>query len=151
MAKAPLDDTACRPVRYINRNQQSKSISGEAVLSPARFSCISTAIRSNSESISRPHGRVDQGDISTAKAVYEQQSKRKQKHFWPTQPCPPGRCLNREQQCESISGASVYHQRGIAVYQQQSKTQAKALLDDTAGSTRAVYQPRELYINSNQN
>ena len=77
--------------------------------------------------------------------------KLKQKHFWSTQPCRPGRCINREQQSESISGAAVYHQRGIAVYQQQSKTKAKALLDDTAVSTRAVYQPRELYINSNQN
>ena len=66
----------------------------------------------------------------------------KRKHFWTTQPCRPGRCLNREQQSKNISGPAVYHQRGIAVYHQQSKTQAKALLDDTAVSTRAMYQPR---------
>ena len=44
----------------------------------------------------------------------------------------------------------MYHQRGIPVYIQQTKALAKAPLDDTAVSTRAVYQPRELYISSNE-
>ena len=68
--------------------------------------------------------------------------KLKRKHFWSTQPCRPGRCINRDQQIKSICGTPVYHQRGVAVYHQQSKTKAKALLDDTDVSTRAVYQPR---------
>ena len=76
--------------------------------------------------------------------------KRTRNHFWSTQPCRPGRCINRDQQSKSIFGAAIYHQRGVAVYQQQSKTKANAFLDDTTLSTRAVYQPRELYINSNR-
>ena len=42
-----------------------------------------------------------------------------------------------------ISGADLCHHRGIAVCQQQSKTQSEAVLDDTAVSARA-----QLYINS---
>ena len=37
-----------------------------------------------------------------------------------------------------MAGAAEYHQRGVAVYQQQSKSKGTALLDDRAMSTRAV-------------
>ena len=50
--------------------------------------------------------------------------------------------INRDQQSRNMSGADAYQQRGVAVYQQQSKPEAKALLEYAAVSTRAVYQPR---------
>ena len=68
--------------------------------------------------------------------------KRKRKLFFPTQPYRSGRSINSEPQGREISGAAVYYQRGIAVYPQQKKTQAKAPIDDTVGSTGVVYQPR---------
>ena len=43
---------------------------------------------------------------------------------------------------QSICGAGVYHQRGIAVCQQQLTAKAEALLDETAMSTWAVSPPR---------
>ena len=58
--------------------------------------------------------------------------------------------INRFQKSKSISGAAVCHRRGIAVYPQQSKPQAEALLMDTLVSTVPVYQPLELYISRNQ-
>ena len=99
--------------------------------------------------------RLDNTAVPT-RAVYHPRelyinsnNKRNQKHFWSTKPCRPGRCINQGQQSRNISWAAVYHQRAIAV--SQPKPKAKALLDHTAVSTRAVYQSRELYINSNQN
>ena len=56
--------------------------------------------------------------------------------------CRLERSINSKQQSKSISGSAVYQQRGITVHQQQSKTQVKALLDDTVVSNGAVYQPR---------
>ena len=47
--------------------------------------------------------------------VYKQQSKLKRKHFWVTQPCRPGRCINRDEHSKRTPGAAVYHHRGIAV------------------------------------
>ena len=46
------------------------------------------------------------------------------------------RYINRYQQSKSISGAAVYHERGIAVYQQPSKPKEESRLDDTVASTR---------------
>ena len=125
-------------MRYINRDHQSKSIRGAAVnhqrgvgvnqqpsklkrklfrttqpCRPDRYinhdSCMSTAIR-----------------------------RLKRKHFSSTQPCRPGWCINRNQGSKVISGAAVYRQRGVAVHQHLSVSEANALLDDTAMSTRAV-------------
>ena len=59
-----------------------------------------------------------------------------------TRPCRSGRCINLYLQSKRFYGAAVYHQRSIAVFRQQSKTKAKALLDDTDVSTRPVYQAR---------
>ena len=66
--------------------------------------------------------------------------RRKRKRFWTTQPCGPGRFINCDRQSQSMSGPAVYHQHGVVVYQQpsKSKSKAKALLDDTAMSTRAI-------------
>ena len=50
--------------------------------------------------------------------------------------------INRDQQSKNISGADVYQQHGVVLYQQQSKPESKALLENAAVSTRAVYQPR---------
>ena len=96
MAKALLDDTACRPVRYINRDQKRKSISCAAVYQQSgiavyhyplkiqdnaflddtavssravfinRESCKSTAIIKESECTTCRHSRVDLGGASTA-------------------------------------------------------------------------------------
>ena len=69
---------------------------------------------------------------------YQPQSKLKRKHFCTKQPCRPGRCVNRDEQSQNISGSAVYHQRCVAVYQLPSKSEAKALLDDTPMSNRAA-------------
>ena len=108
----------CRPGRYLNREQQSKSISGAAVYHQRGIAVYQQQyIKKINESASGRHRRVDQGGISMARAVYQQQSKLKRKHFWSIQPCRPGRRINHNQQSEIIPGAAVYHQRGIAVYQ----------------------------------
>ena len=159
-AKALLVATACRLVRYINRDQHIR----RNCISPARCRCISTDIRNKSKSIPGPHSRVAQRGISTAKAVYQQQSKTKAKPLLVDKACRPVRYINRYQhirrncisparcRCistdirnisESIPGPhSRVDQSGIltakAVYQQQSKTKAKPLLVDTAASTWAV-------------
>ena len=62
-----------------------------------------------------------------------------------TQACRRVRYINRNQQSKSISGAAVYHQRGIAVYQQQSKTKAKTRLDDTAVNQGGILPARDVY------
>ena len=94
-AKVLLDDTACRPGRYINhescistaiknlkrkhfwltqpcrpgrcinRDSKAKHLWRKCI-SPARYSCISTAIKNSSESTSGRHSRVDLGGVSTA-------------------------------------------------------------------------------------
>ena len=111
------------PARYINGYQQLRHI-WRRCMSPARCSCISTAIKNQSESTSGRHIHVDQGGISRA-----QQSK---KHVWRS--CvPPARQINSDQQSESISELCINGNQ---------KIEAKELLDDTAVSTIAVYQPR---------
>ena len=82
---------------------------------------MSTAIKNESERTTGRH-RVDLGGVSTANS-----------------------------KAKASLSAAVSHQRGIAVYVQQPKPQAEALPNDTVVSTRAVYQPRQLYINNNQN
>ena len=119
-------------------------------ISPARYSCISTAIRNESESIPGPHSRVDQAGISTAKAVYKQQSKTKTKSLLVDTAASTWAVSQPRTAKQKHPWRSCIHQRGIAVYEQQSKFQAKALLDETVVSTRAVYQPRKIDINSNQ-
>ena len=98
--------------------------------SPARYSCISTAI----ENIAKAF--LGQTAVST-RAVYRPRKlyinssqKRKRKHFWSTQPCRPGRCLNREQQSKSISGAAVCHQRTLS-----TAIKAKSCLTHTLSTT----------------
>ena len=145
MAKALLDDTACRPVRYINRYQHIR----RNCISPARCRCISTAIRNKSESISGPHSRVDQGGISTAKAAYQQQSKTKAKALLVDTAASTCAVSQPRTAKQKHLWRSCIPQRGIAVYQQPSEINAKAFLDHAAVSTRAVYQPRKLYINRN--
>ena len=91
---------------------------------------------------------MDQGGISTTRAVYQQHSKLKRMSFWSTWPCRPGRCINHNQKSETISGAAVYHERGVLYINSKKKIkigEAKESLDDTAVSTRAVYRWRELY------
>ena len=146
---------ARRPGRYINRE-----------------SCISTAIRNESERTSDRHSSVDGGDVSTAisKAKvflaqpyitsvvqlvvrgHEIKSERtsgrhrrvvqsviyqprelyinsdqngKRMPSWSTELCRPGRRINRNQQRQSIFGAVVCYQRGVAVYQRPSKVKRK--------------------------
>ena len=74
----------------------------------------------------------------------------KRKHFWSTQPCRKCGLSTAISKAIAYPAQLYNYQRGIAVYQQQSKTKSKALLDDTAVSTRTVYQPQERYINNNQ-
>ena len=121
------------------------------------LSCISTAIEYYGESTSGRHSRVDQGGINhdqQSKNISEMNINSNQKLwqtlFWTTRSCRPVRYINRYQQSKSTSGAAENHQLSKAVNQRPSKRNAKAFLDDIAVSTRAVYQPRELYINSNR-
>ena len=72
---------------------------------------------------------VDQGDVLTAIS--------KAKYLWRSS-ISRARSINCDQRKESLSGAAVYHQRGVAVYQQITKSKAKAFLDDTAMSTWVV-------------
>ena len=62
----------------------------------------------------------------------------KRKRFGTIQRCRPERCINRDKQNKSVSGAAIYRQRGVAGYQQPFKHKAKALVDDTAMSTTTV-------------
>ena len=127
----------CPPRRYFNRYQQSKSISGLAVHHQRGIAVY------KQQSNLKAKALLDDTAVST-RAVYQPRELyiNSRKHFWSRQPCRLRRCINRHQQSKSIAGAAVYHQRGVAVYQEQSKT--KAILDDTAVSTREVYNPREL-------
>ena len=141
MAKALLDDTAVSTSAVHQPQSAKQDHIRRSCISPARYSCMSTAIKIKAKSF------LDDTVVST-RAVYQPRElyinsnhERKRTHFWTTHPCRPGRCLNREQQRKSISGAAVYHRRGIAVYQQQSKPQTNALKDDIAVSTGLVYQP----------
>ena len=111
---------------------------------------VSTAIRKSKTYLAQLYINRDQQSERIPELYITRNQKLTRNHFWTTYPCRPVRYIDRYQQSKSISGAAVYHQRGIAVYQQQSKTEAKARLDDTAVSTRAVYQPRELFIDSNR-
>ena len=139
-------------------------------ISPARYSCISTAIKPQCESTSGRHSRNDQGSIPTAKAAYQQQSKVKAKALldgtavltWVVSQPRTSKQEHLRRSCmsqgryscvspaieTSSRSASGGHRRvaraGIstarAVYQQQSKTKAEAFLGDAAMSTWAVYQ-----------
>ena len=71
----------CRPGRCLNREEVNQTNFWRSCISPARYSCISTAIKNTSKSASGRHRHVDQGGISTARAVYQQQSKLNRKHF----------------------------------------------------------------------
>ena len=57
------------------------------------------------------------------------------KHFWETQRCRPRRCINRDQQSRSISGAAVYHQFALKNRDQSQRMSVAAV------SARVVYQP----------
>ena len=112
-------------MRYINRYQQSKSINGAAVYHERGIAVY------QQPSKTKANARLDDAVVSTW-TVYKPRElyinsnhKRKRKHFWSTQPCRPGRCINRDQQSKSIYGADVSHQRGVAVYQQPSKLKRK--------------------------
>ena len=148
-SEAVLKDTAVWSTAVYQPQSARQEHIRRSCVSSARYSCIS---KKKKKSISGRHSRVDQGGVYQSRKLYiNSNHERKRKHFWSTQPCRPGRCLNRKLQNKSISGAAVYHQRGIAVYQQQSKFQANALRDGTVMSTGAVHQPREFFLNSSQN
>ena len=147
--------------RCINHDHQSKSISGASVyhqryscISPVRYSSISTARR---EKIAKTL-RVDTA-VSTARAVCQQQSKPKARALlddtalstWALyQPRSPNQ-MHLWQSCISPARYScISPARYSCISTARKETKAKALLDDTAVSNKAVYQPRELYVNSNQ-
>ena len=106
----------CGPERYINRNSSKKHI-WRRCMSPARYSCMSTAIKNLKRSCSGRHSRVDQSAavyqqrgtstaISKAEAYLAQlcigsNRKLKAMPFWTTQPCGPERYINRDQQQET--------------------------------------------------
>ena len=130
-------------------------------ISPARCNCISTAIKTESESTSGRHSHFDLGGVLTASSEAKEllaqvyitstvylhvngHQNRERRHFWTTQSFRPGRFFNHDQQITRTSSTTVYHQRGIAIYLQQSRPQAKALLGNRVVPTWAVYQPREL-------
>ena len=158
----------CRPGRCINRNQRSKDISGAAVyrqrgvavhqqLSKPKAKelmdhtamstrAVSTAISEAKTYLAQLYINRDQQSESISELYIKSNRTLCRKHFWTTQ---------RVDQCGisttiSISGKAVYHQRGVAVYQQPLEIKTKAFLDHTAVPTRAVYRPRKLYINSNR-
>ena len=110
-------------------------------------SCVSTAI-----SKANPSGNCHKQSVSISGAsVYHKRDQKNQSEN------TSGRHsrIHRDQRNESLYGTTLYQQpgRSTAIGQanaylaqlcinKQSETKAKALLDDTAASTRAVYQPR---------
>ena len=82
-SRALLVDTAVATWAVYQPRSAKKKHLWRSWISPARCSCISTAIKIESESTSGRHSRVDQGGT------------------------------NSDQRSKNISGVSVYHQRGI--------------------------------------
>ena len=114
MAQELLDDKACRPERCIIAI--SKEHIRRNCVSTARYRCISTAIKNESECTPGRHSRVDLGGVSIAIS--------EAKHLW-----------------RSCISPARYSCISTAI----NKRKAKPSLDHTAVSTRAVYQLRELF------
>ena len=130
--------------RYTNRDQRGKSISSAAVYQQqsARQTPQATAISKaeaylaqlyTTKVIRKTKAKALQDDTAVStRAVYKPRLA-KQKSIWHN--CiSTVRYINRDRPGESISSATVY--------QQPSETKAKAHLDDTAASTKALHQPR---------
>ena len=83
-AKGLLDDTSVSTLAVYRPRSAKQKHLWRSCTSPARCNCISTAIKIESESTSGRHSHVGQGGI------------------------------NRDQQRKNVSGANVYHQRGIS-------------------------------------
>ena len=65
--------------------------------------------------------------------------KPKRKHLWTTQPCRPGRCINRDQHSKSISCAAVYHQCALL-----SAIKAKACLAQRCRPGRCINRDQQI-------
>ena len=111
----PLWRSCISPANSCNRDQ-SEIMSGPAVSTATKLKHVW-------------RNGVDQGDVSTAIS--------NAKYLWRSS-VSAALSINSDQRTERLSGAAIYHQRGVAVYQQPSKSEAKARLDDTAMSTRAA-------------
>ena len=107
------------PARYSCMSTASKT-KAKALLDDTAMStrAVSTAIRKAKTYLAQLYINRDQHSENISELYTNSNKKRKPKHFWVIQPCRPVRYMNGEQQSKSISGAAIYHQRGIAVYQQ---------------------------------
>ena len=140
-AKALRTTPPCRPGRYINRESCiSTAIKTEArallvvtavstwavyqpqsakrkhlwrcCISPARYSCMSTAIKKTEGKALLDDTAVSTRAVCPPRELYiNSNQKLKRKHFWTTRPCRPGRFINRDQRIKSLFGAAVYNQR----------------------------------------
>ena len=135
VGKGILDCTAVSTSTVCQPQSEKREHIRRSCISSARCSCISTAIKIESQSTAGRQSHFDMGGVSTANSKAEKSSaavyhhrgmlyinshqNRERKHFWTTQSFRPGWCINHDQQSELISAAAVCHQRGIAVYQQQ--------------------------------
>ena len=120
-----------RPGRYQPRSVKQKHFWCSCI-SPALCSCISEAIKSEAKE-HLDDTAVSKGAVYQSRELYinsDQNGKRK--HFWSTQLCLPGRCINRDQQSKSISGAAVYNEGGIVVYKQPSKLKRRHVCTEQA-------------------
>ena len=94
-------------------------------ISPAHYSCISTAKKNKKAKTFLVDTAVSTWAVYQPRELYINGNQTlRRKNFW-LQPCRSGRTINRKQQSKRVSGAAVYHQRRIAVYQQRSKLKRK--------------------------
>ena len=135
---------ACRPGRCINSDQQTKRLY-DAAVPPARCSCISTAIKLKSkERLADTAGSIRA--VYQPRELYINSNHKSETEalLVDTSVTLLGVYQPRSAK-QSFCGAAVYHHRGISVYQEQLRTKAQSLVDDTVVSTSEVYQPQELY------
>ena len=141
-AKSLLDDTAVS-TRAVDQPRSAKR-------KHIRQRSISTAISRAKAHLAQqtmmgayPHSGITNqpSEITDGTAVHQQLAA-KRKPFWTTQPCRPERYINRDQQSKPPHLAQPRPQLKRNTTPSRISTmssRAKALLDDTAVPTRAVY------------
>ena len=112
-AKALLVDTAVSTWAVYQPRSVKRNHLWRSCISQARYSCISTATnKTKAKALLNDKAVSIRAVYQPRKRYYQQQSKLKRKHFWSTQPCRPGRCINRDQQSK-VSVAQVYNTTAV--------------------------------------
>ena len=100
----------CRPGRSIDCDiNQAKAYLAQVHITNAVYQ-----LRSSMRNVSGTAVYHKQRGITVYTHYINSNSKLKRKHGWATPQCRPGQYINRDQQYNSIYGATVYHQLGIS-------------------------------------